>query len=308
VTLEDKYRRLSRLFPAEWRGQNEEELIGTLLDGAEPGRDSVPLEEAVDVVRAAIVLHCRAVLARPVAAGIREAARVIGVVGLALLSTVVTVAMVRFWIADVSVEFLLTSLVVIVVPGTGVVYTVSSTIAGGWRRGWFAAVGCTLGIVPHLLAAMLGLSGIMQAGAVAFEAVRWAGVAYLVFMGVSMVRNGSLLQPDHQSAPINSPVSSTGLVVRRAILLNLLNPKLTVFFFAFLPQFLDTSPGLLDARLIGLGGVFMLMTLLVFVVYAWVSAGVRERVLSRPTVLRWVQRSLGALVIGFAAKLAVTDR
>ncbi len=100
----------------------------------------------------------------------------------------------------------------------------------------------------------------------------------------------------------------TGQVVRRGILLNLLNPKLTVFFFAFLPQFLDTPPGLLDPGLIGLGGVFMLVTLAVFVVYAGAGAAVRDRVLGAPVVLRWVQRSLGTLLVGFAARLAVTDR
>jgi threonine/homoserine/homoserine lactone efflux protein len=203
-----------------------------------------------------------------------------------------------------SVEFLLTSLVVAAIPGTGVVYTVSSSIGGGWRRGLFAAIGCTLGIVPHILAAMLGLSAIMQAGSVVFEAVRWAGVAYLVFMGVSMIREGGTLQLDDQ----DDQHGSMGLVVRRGIVLNLLNPKLTMFFFAFLPQFLNTPPGLLDLRLIGLGGIFMLMTLAVFVVYAYASATVRDRVLGAPLVLRWVQRSLGALLIGLAARLAVTDR
>jgi threonine/homoserine/homoserine lactone efflux protein len=205
---------------------------------------------------------------------------------------------------SMSVEFLLTSLVVAAIPGTGVVYTVSSSIGGGWRRGLFAAIGCTLGIVPHILAAMLGLSAIMQAGSVVFEAVRWAGVAYLVFMGVSMIREGGTLQLDDQ----DDQHGSMGLVVRRGIVLNLLNPKLTMFFFAFLPQFLNTPPGLLDLRLIGLGGIFMLMTLAVFVVYAYASATVRDRVLGAPLVLRWVQRSLGALLIGLAARLAVTDR
>jgi threonine/homoserine/homoserine lactone efflux protein len=206
-----------------------------------------------------------------------------------------------------SVEFLLTSLVVVLIPGTGVVYTVSSSIGGGWRRGLFAAIGCTLGIVPHMLAAMLGLSAIMQAGSVVFEAVRWAGVAYLIFMGVSMIREGGTLQLDDHDDRCFS-IGSMGVVVRRAILLNLLNPKLTMFFFAFLPQFLDTPPGLLDARLIGLGGIFMLMTLAVFAVYAYASAAIRDRVLGAPVIRRWLQRSLGTLLIGFAARLAVTDR
>ena len=132
-----------------------------------------------------------------------------------------------------SVEFLLTSLVVVLIPGTGVVYTVSSSIGGGRRRGLFAAFGCTLGIVPHMLAAMLGLSAVMQAGSIAFEVVRWAGVAYLIFMGASMIREATTLPLDGEDAPVK-PI---GYVVRRAVLLNVLNPKLTVFLFAFLPQY-----------------------------------------------------------------------
>ena len=203
-----------------------------------------------------------------------------------------------------SVEFLLTSLVVVLIPGTGVVYTVSSSIGGGRRRGMFAAFGCTLGIVPHMLAAMLGLSAVMQAGSVAFEVVRWAGVAYLVFMGASMIREAGTLPLDGEDAP----AEPMGHVVHRAILLNVLNPKLTVFFFAFLPQFLDASPGPFDAELIWLGAVFMLMTFAVFAVYAYASAAFRDLVLAAPVVRRWVERALGAFLIGFAAKLASTDR
>ena len=203
-----------------------------------------------------------------------------------------------------SVEFLLTSLVVVLIPGTGVLYTVSSSVGGGRRRGLFAAVGCTLGIVPHMLAAMLGLSGIMQAGSVAFEVVRWAGVAYLVFMGASMIRDAGAVALNDRDASID-PV---GRVVRRGVLLNVLNPKLTLFFFAFLPQFLDASPGLFDVRLLGLGGIFMLMTLAVFAVYALASAAFRDLVLAAPVARRWVERTLGAFLIAFAAKLALTDR
>src|SRR5215217_8594754 len=126
----------------------------------------------------------------------------------------------------VAVEFLLTSLVVVLIPGTGVVYTISSSIGGGRRRGLIAAVGCTLGIIPHMLAAMLGLSGIMQAGSVVFEVVRWAGLAYLIFMGASMIRDAGALPLDGG----DTPVDSAGSVVRRGILLNVLNPKLTLFF------------------------------------------------------------------------------
>jgi threonine/homoserine/homoserine lactone efflux protein len=185
-----------------------------------------------------------------------------------------------------------------------VLYTVSSSIGGGWRRGLFAAIGCTLGIVPHMLAAMLGLSAIMQAGSMVFEVIRYAGVIYLVFMGFSMIRDAGTLPLDDGNASIDP----MGPVVWRGILLNVLNPKLTVFFFAFLPQFLDASPGLLDSKLIGLGGIFMLMTLVVFAVYALASAAIRDLVLAAPVARRWIERALGALLIGFAARLAFTDR
>jgi threonine/homoserine/homoserine lactone efflux protein len=207
-------------------------------------------------------------------------------------------------VASVSVEFLITSLVVVLIPGTGVVYTVSSSVGGGRRRGLLAAVGCTLGIVPHMLAAMLGLSGIMQAGSAVFEVVRWAGVAYLVFMGFSMIREAGTLPLDGR----DTPGDSAGKVVWRGILVNVLNPKLTLFFFAFLPQFLDASPGFFDVRLIELGGVFMLMTLAVFALYAIASAAARDLVLSAPVARRWIERTFGAVLIGFAAKLAFTDR
>jgi threonine/homoserine/homoserine lactone efflux protein len=302
VTLEARYRRLSRLFPSEWRARHEEELIGTLLEGAEPGRRSVPLAEAADLVRGAIVLRSRALAAK---AGLRAPPRLAGLAGLATVLALAVALLARPRVSDLSAEFLLASLVVVVLPGTGVVYTLSSAIGGGRRRGLFAAVGCTLGIVPHLLAAMLGLSGIMQAGAVAFETVRWVGVAYLVFMGLLMLRGGDAMQLDRERRASSDPM---GAVVWRAVLLNLLNPKLTVFFFAFLPQFLDSPPSLLDPRLVELGGVFMLMTLAVFVGYALAASAVRERVLAAPAMLRWIQRSLGALLVGFAARLAFSDR
>jgi threonine/homoserine/homoserine lactone efflux protein len=194
--------------------------------------------------------------------------------------------------------------VVALVPGTGVVYTISSALAGGRRSGLLAAAGCTLGIVPHILAAMLGLSGLLQAGAAAFEAIRWAGVAYLVAMGVSLLRDPGALGLDERRAAAGSGLQ----IVRRGVLLNLLNPKLTLFFFAFLPQFLATPPALGDARLLALGAVFMLVTFAVFAGYAGAGAVLRARVLAAPALGRWLHRVLAALLVGFAVRLAVTDR
>lgn len=215
----------------------------------------------------------------------------------------VTVA-VHLALTPVTPDFLLTSLVVVLVPGSGVVYSVATAVASGWRRGRAAAIGCTVGILPHLTAAVAGLSGVMHTGARAFEIVRWLGVAYLVHLAVSMLRsNTSFSLPgstDHETTPWRT--------VRRGAVINLLNPKLTLFFFAFLPQFLDEPPALVDTDLIGLGAIFMAMTLAVFLLYAATGARVRQRVLSRPRLLTAIERSFGAALLAFAARLAVTQR
>jgi threonine/homoserine/homoserine lactone efflux protein len=291
MSLEARYRRLVRVFPARWRREHEDELIGTLLDGADPRRESIELGEAVDLVRCAVVLHAR---------GLRRARSV----RLALLASVAGCVAVTLGAHQVPVAFLLTSLVVAALPGTGVFYTVSSSIGGGRRRGLVAALGCTLGVVPHLVAALLGLSGVLQVGATVFEVIRWLGVAYLVAMGASLIRDrGDLLIEGGAM-----PMGGTRVVLQRGILLNLLNPKLTLFFFAFLPQFLGSSPGPHVGRLILLGVVFMLVTLAVFAVYAYASAVLRERVLAAPAARRWFQRTLGTLLIAIGARLALADR
>jgi threonine/homoserine/homoserine lactone efflux protein len=193
---------------------------------------------------------------------------------------------------------------VALVPGTGVVYTISTALGGGRRAGLYAAGGCTLGIVPHIGAALVGLSGVLQAGAAAFETLRWLGVAYLLVIGVSLARDPTALGLDDAAGPAGSAVR----IVRRGVLLNLLNPKLTLFFFAFLPQFVDARSGAFDVRLVALGGVFMLVTFVVFTGYAAAAAAARARVLAAPAIGRWLRRVLAALLVGFAVRLAVTDR
>jgi threonine/homoserine/homoserine lactone efflux protein len=291
MSLEAHYRRIVRLFPARWRHEHEDELIGTLLDGAGPGRESIELGEAIDLVRCAVVLHARGL-------------RLTRFAGLALIAAVAGCVAVTLGAHEVPVAFLLTSLVVAAIPGTGVFYTVSSSIGGGRRRGLLAAVGCTLGVVPHLVAAMLGLSGVLQVGATVFEVIRWLGVAYLLALGLSMVRD----RGDMLIAGTATPTGTTRVVLQRGILLNLLNPKLTLFFVAFLPQFLGSSPGPHVGRLIVLGGVFMLVTLAVFAVYAYASAILRDRVLAAPTARRLFQHMLGTLLIAIGARLALADR
>jgi threonine/homoserine/homoserine lactone efflux protein len=286
--LERRFRRLTRLYPRRSRDLYEDDLVSTLLDGVLPTQTRVGFRSSIDLVISALAVRVG-----------RKGQTI--VLGGALALIVGAAAVVRG--RGASPEFVITSLVVAAIPGTGVFYTVSSAMSGGRSRGLVAAFGCTLGVVPHIVAAMLGLSGIMQIGATFFEVVRWAGVAYLLFMGYSLLKDGSDMLITDQQLGKSGP-SSRPSVVRRGVLLNLLNPKLTLFFFAFLPPFLDQSPKLLNPKLLILSTIFMAATFTVFTVYALASAALRDRLLAAPRARLWFQRTLGTLLIGFGIRLA----
>ncbi len=200
-----------------------------------------------------------------------------------------------------STEFLLTTLVIVATPGTGVLYTLSAGLSRGTRASVVAAVGCTLGIVPHMAAAITGLAALLHASGVAFAVLKYLGVAYLLFMAVSTLRDKHALSVE-ETTP-----RSAGKVIASGILINLLNPKLTIFFFAFLPQFV-TAQQHATLRMLELSAVFMVLTFVVFVVYGAFAAAVRDQVISRPRVVLWVRRSFGGAFAALAGRLALTDR
>lgn len=202
-----------------------------------------------------------------------------------------------------SLDFVLVSLVVVVSPGIGVLYTVSTALARGSRAGIVAALGCTLGIVPHMLAAIIGLAAVINASAVVFQSVKYAGVLYLLYLAWTTIRDhGSL---DRSG---DGPQGSAGRVILTAVLINLLNPKLTLFFFAFLPQFVTAHEAHPVLRMLLLSSVFMLLTLVVFVAYGFMAALLREKVISRPRVITWMRRSIAGAFVVLAAKLAFVER
>jgi len=202
----------------------------------------------------------------------------------------------------VSAEFLLTTLIVVVTPGAGVLYTVAAGLGRGRRAGVVAAVGCTLGIVPHMVAAITGLAALLHASAVAFQILKYAGIAYLLVMAWSTWRDRGALTVEDAA-----PRSAAG-VIANGILVNLLNPKLTIFFFAFLPQFVATGEPAALGRMLLLSGVFMLATLVVFVGYGLFAAGVRDHVVTRPRVVEWTRRVFAGAFLAMGARLALSDR
>jgi threonine/homoserine/homoserine lactone efflux protein len=203
----------------------------------------------------------------------------------------------------VSVEFLVTSLIVIVSPGTGVLYTLATGLSRGSRASVVAAFGCTIGIVPHMAAAILGLAALLHTSALAFETFKYLGVAYLLYMAWNTLRERGTLRVEREVG-----IRSSAQVTVTAVLINILNPKLSIFFLAFLPQFVSVDESSPLARMLLLSAVFMLMTFVVFVGYGLFAASIRDHVISRPRVLTWMRRTFAAAFVALGARLAFADR
>lgn len=198
-----------------------------------------------------------------------------------------------------SPEFLLTSLIVVASPGTGAIYTLAAGLSQGRRAALLAALACTLGTLPHMLAAITGLAALLHQSALAFDLVKYLGVAYLLYMALQILREDGPLQI--LAASPQSPLR----VIRQGVLINVLNPKLSIFFFAFLPQFIAASDPAPLRQMILLSLVFMAMTFAVFALYGLFAAQVRHHVADSPSFLRWMRRSFAAAFVGLGAKLAL---
>jgi threonine/homoserine/homoserine lactone efflux protein len=207
-----------------------------------------------------------------------------------------------------SIEFLLTSLIVVASPGTGVLYTLAAGLSRGARASIVAAFACTLGIIPHMAAAVTGLAALLHTSAVAFQTLKYAGVAYLLYMAWKTLGEHGALKIEQEIAPRSARQISVGQVIVSGILINILNPKLSIFFFAFLPQFVNADEPNALARMGELSAVFMLLTFVVFVGYGVFAASVRNHVISRPKVLTWMRRSFAGAFAALGLKLAFSER
>ncbi|MFC9444071.1 MULTISPECIES: LysE family translocator [unclassified Brevibacterium] len=225
-----------------------------------------------------------------------------------------------------SLEFWVTSVIVTATPGTGALFTIAAALSRGSRAGVIAALGCALGIVPHLVLALTGAAAVLAASPVAFQALKWLGVAYLVYIAVGMWRGSGVLASPSDSdtaapgsgatalgsgpvGPVRAPASpSPGRVIRSAILVNLLNPKLTLFFFVFLPIFVDPTPPDALGAMAGLGLIFMALTFGIFAFYGFVAAWLRRFVIGRPAVMRALDVGFALTFVGLAVMLALTQR
>ena len=201
------------------------------------------------------------------------------------------------------VAFILTSLVVVVSPGTGVLYTLATGLSSGSRASVVAAFGCTLGILPHMAAAIMGLAALLYTSALAFEILKYLGVAYLLYMAWQTLREHGALHVEKGRRD-----RSYGRLIVSAIAINLLNPKLSIFFFAFLPQFVKSDAPDRIFLMVELSAVFMLMTFVVFAGYGLFAAAIRTHVVSRPRILAWMRRCFAAAFAALGVKLALAER
>lgn len=204
-----------------------------------------------------------------------------------------------------SLDYLIISLIVVATPGTGVVYTIAAGLGRGSRASVIAAFGCTLGIVPHMLAAITGLAALLHASALAFEIVKYAGVAYLLYMAWATWRERGAMS---FSAQANGTSRSGWQITLEAVLVNILNPKLSIFFLAFLPQFIVANDPAPLGSMLTLSAIFMAMTFAVFAVYGLFAAAMRDHVLTRPRVMLWLRRTFAAAFVGLGVKLAISEQ
>ena len=202
-----------------------------------------------------------------------------------------------------SIDFLITTLIIVVSPGIGVLYTIATGLSRGARASVVAAFGCTLGIVPHMAAAIMGLAALLHASALAFQIFKYLGVAYLLYMAWSTLQESGVLKVEKDTG-----ARSDLQVTITAILINILNPKLSIFFLAFLPQFISPDAASPMSQLLVLSAVFMAMTFVVFVVYGLLAHLFRRAVINSPRVQAWLRRSFSAAFAALGLNLAFSQR
>ena len=202
-----------------------------------------------------------------------------------------------------SLQFFITSFVVVLLPGTGVIYTISTGIIHKTKYGIYAAIGCTLGIIPHLLACILGLSAIMNMSARIYSLLKILGVLYLLYLAIKTWKYAGC--SDFSTSNVRKDKLE---IIRKGIIINLLNPKLTLFFLSFLPQFIPSTSNNIAIPMIHLSIVFMVMTLLVFILYGVLAGSISAVVRKRKRIMRNIERCFSIIFASLAIKLAFSEK
>lgn len=202
--------------------------------------------------------------------------------------------------------FVPASLALILAPGPDTFYVLSQALGAGRRVGVRSACGISAGVLVHTLAAVIGLSTILRGSALAFRLVRYVGAAYLVFLGVQTLRSssGSLLDELDESRAANGTTADHGGFAR-GLLVNVLNPKVALFFLAFLPPFVPATAPNASLQLLVLGCLYAGLTLLYLAGVAVLSGTIRTALRSRAGIDDWLRYGTGGVLVGLGVVLAV---
>ncbi len=197
--------------------------------------------------------------------------------------------------------FLVASLVVILAPGPDNILVLTRGITMGRNAAMISAAGASVGLVCHSVFAAVGLSALLSQSAVAFSVVKYAGAAYLIYIGIKAFASKEIVV-----LPDNSPRTGMRKVFSQAVASNVLNPKIAVFFLAYLPQFANGSPS--GLRLLALGLLFAALTWVLFSVFGYFSGFLGGKISSRPTYSRALNRITGGVLVALGLRLALQER
>ncbi len=201
--------------------------------------------------------------------------------------------------------FAAVSLTLYVSPGPDMIYIASRSIAQGRRGGLISVLGVSTGLLTHMLGAALGLSALLVVWPIAYAVIKWAGVAYLLYLGVRVLTAGD---GGGLGAARARPKAGAWRIYREGLAVNLLNPKIALFFLAFLPQFVDPALGGFTVQMLFFGALFNAGGFVWIVSLALVFGSLGEWLSARPAVWRWQRRLTGSALVGLAAHLAFSER
>ncbi|MBT3321864.1 MAG: LysE family translocator [Anaerolineae bacterium] len=205
-----------------------------------------------------------------------------------------------FWLLFLSAAFAIN-----ISPGPDIVYIVSKTIAQGRKIGFASSLGVSTGALFHVFAAALGLSAILATSAIAFSIVKYAGAAYLIYLGIkSFLSNGTTFEKTDKNENISTPWQA----FRQGVMIDILNPKVAIFFMAFLPQFIRPDYGSTTAQIIGLGALVVLMAIPIEFAIVLTASQTTSFFRQNRNFSIWLDRILGSVLIGLAIRLALIER
>lgn len=199
--------------------------------------------------------------------------------------------------------FVVTSIAVILMPGPAMVFVISNGLTRGPKPSISAALGTTTGVFFHMFCAAFGLAVILKTSAIAFTVVKVAGAAYLVYLAIKTLMSKDPLanQLDESSKPGNS-------IFWQGIFINILNPKLSIFFLAFLPQFIDPALSSATYQTLALGMIFIAMTILIFIGYGLFASLLRKKVLNSPRILKAIKWCFASVFLALGLRLALSEK